>query len=1140
VTGSKQSRRTVTVLFTDMVNSTGLAERLDPEAMRLIQDRYFRASREVIERHGGVLEKFIGDALVAVFGVPIAREDDALRAVRAASELAPSIRSLSRDVHRRLGLGIELRTGIHTGQVITNARDGEADALVTGDAMNVAARLQQLAQPNEILLGPVTFSLVRNVVEVEPLEPLNLRGRAEPILAFRLVSLTAAERRPERTATPLVGRAVETRVLEATLSRVVDNQQAELLTVFGGAGVGKSRLLREFGGRISDRADVLRGRCLPYGDGATYWPVVEILRAAIGSREGDSIDERQARVSDFARGDPDAGRLGRVLLALLGASDSNLDPGDIGWALRRVFDRLARRRPIVAIVEDIHWAEPALLELLQAVVEWTSGVPLLVVCLSRPDLLESWPEWGRSPRSTYVFLEALSGQTAGTLLDSLPGGESLPARVRARILEVADGNPLYLEEIQAKLIEDGSVLDSGGVWSWRGDADQVEIPATIHALVDARMDQLPPDEQSIAERAAVIGRVFEQGGVVGLCLELGNEGVSRGMLELARRQLILPEARGLDGSPTFRFRHIIVRDAAYARLPKAERAELHLRVADWLDRVLADRAQEYVESIAHHLAQAVTYRLELGTIDDDDGARLAERAIGRLADAAERADRLHAYQESARLYGSAAFIRRATREPSGPRPDLGTPELERLAAEAEAKAGDHEQAIERVRRLIEESSDEDPQARVALLERLADYLWIYGDEAGTSLAIDEALTLMPGDSPARERARILGSQARFMMLAGRFDEAAAVSRAALEASSGPGSSVERVRALITLGTALGHLGQLDDAVRFLERGRDLANEVEDGEGVVRGAVNVAIVHAFAGDRPQRDMVYRTTIGRLPALGLTRGAGSHLILNYAGVLTNEGRLDEADEAIDQVLALEPSGDDRTRALVARAAVLAFRGKTADARVALAQARSRQERVRWLTLADVFLVGAWVAILEGRLDDAAREAQAAHAGADGGDVALYAEWIDLHVAVERAVAARASGLDRVDDAVALTTASIDRLRRLRLSVPGIRPFFAHQCLPLLDLELSRAKGQPEPAGWQIAAGALHDLGLAWDEAYARYRGAEALVQVGARPAEIAAAANEAIRAANAIGAEGLSTLARQLANVGAPGGTRTHDL
>jgi len=638
---ARETRKTVTILFTDVTGSTALGERLDPESLRDVMGRYFASMREVIERHGGTVEKYIGDAVMAVFGVPVVHEEDALRAVRAGAEMREALDRLNVGLRGERGVTLEARTGINTGSVVV-ATGGPGEAIVVGDAVNVAARLQTAAAPGEIVIGSATHELVRDAVEVGPAESLELKGKAEPVIAYRLQRVAAGiEGHRRRLDAPMVGRERELDALQQAFDRVVSGGSCQLFTVLGGAGVGKSRLVAEFLGAVRDRARVVRGRCLPYGEGITYWAVAEIVRQATGIGEADAADAERERIDTFVAGLPEAAAIARGLAGLIGLEASAAQE-ELVWAFRRALEHLADERPLVVLIDDIHWAEPTLLDLIESVADLARDSPILLVCPARPEFLDDRPTWGGGKlNATTILLEPLAEGSAFELIDALVPGGALPPVVRARIADAAEGNPLYVEEFLSSLIDDGALVPDRDGWTASRDLEAIAVPPTIQALLSARLDRLAPDERSVAERASVVGRVFDQPSVLALSPVDGRADVSSSLIGLVRKELIRPDRSRLDQGDSFRFRHMLIRDAAYERLPKSERAELHELFGGWVDLAAGDRRSEVEEMVGYHLEQAFRYRMELAPVDErarELARRAAQRLIAAGARALERSD----------------------------------------------------------------------------------------------------------------------------------------------------------------------------------------------------------------------------------------------------------------------------------------------------------------------------------------------------------------------------------------------------------------------------------------------------------------------------------------------------------------------
>ena len=594
-----EARKTVTVLFCDLADSTELGERLDPESLRGLMARWYGAMREPVERHGGTVEKFIGDAVMAVFGVPSVHEDDALRAVRAAVEMREALARLNEELAGEGRPQLRIRIGVNSGEVVTGDQD---TTLVTGDAVNTAKRLEEAAGPDEILIGEQTRRLVENAAVLEPLAPVEAKGKRKPVAAWRVLgTIEGAAPFARRTDTPIVDRTVERARLLAAYEEAVADQSCRVVTVLGAAGIGKSKLAADLLTAAAGRATVLVGRCLPYGEGITFWPVVELVRAAGGA---DAIEA--ALTSDDDR--PAAAAL-RGLLEPGAASVSSSD--EIFWAARRLLETLAAERPVIVCIEDIHWAEPTLLDMLEYLSGFIRHAPVLLLCLARPELAERRPSW---LAGDVVVLEPLSEQDSETLLDGL--GDFDP-EVRRRIREAAEGNPLFAEQLAALALDGGASI----------------LPPTIQALLAERLDRLDPTERIVLEHASVVGREFSRDHVVALAPAELHGAVGAHLLSLTRKGLIRPDA-GAAPRDGFRFHHILIRDAAYDGMPKAARAALHERLADLLER--AERRSELEEIVGYHLEQAYSYRLELWPLDEH-AHRLASRAGDLLSAAGARA-----------------------------------------------------------------------------------------------------------------------------------------------------------------------------------------------------------------------------------------------------------------------------------------------------------------------------------------------------------------------------------------------------------------------------------------------------------------------------------------------------------------------
>jgi class 3 adenylate cyclase/tetratricopeptide (TPR) repeat protein len=630
-----QVRKTVTVLFCDVTGSTALGECQDPELLRMVMTRYFDEARSALERHGGKVEKFIGDAVMAVFGVPALHEDDALRAVRAAAELREALGTLNDELERTVGVRIEVRTGVNTGDVIAGDPTSR-DSFVTGVAVNVAERLERAASPGEILIGEETFRLARDAIRAEPLEPLTLKGTSEPALAYRLLEVYAGvPAHARRLDSPMVDRPRELALLHDAFRRCVRVREhaCHLFTVLGSAGMGKSRLVAEALRTIEGEATVLKGSCLPYGEGITFWPVLDVVKQATGITDEDTPEEARAKIAAELEGEQAAERVADRVAEVIGLAEAGGTAEEGFWGVRKLFEALAGKRPLIVIFDDLNWAEPTFLDLIEHVADWSRDAPILLVCMARPELLEIRPGWGGGRRNaTVIFLESLSEPESEELIHNLLGEAGISAEVSARIRDAAAGNPLFIEETVSMLIDDGLLRceEDGRVTA--ADLSRIRVPPTIQVLLASRLDQLSADERRVLERGAVEGNVFHRGALEELSAPEEQDGVDRCLTALVRKYLVRPHRASFDGEDAFCFRHPLIREAAYEALPKQVRGELHEGYAAWLEQ----RPGEYEELLGYHLEQAFRYRRELGRVDEW-AQRLGASAAAHLIAAGRRA-----------------------------------------------------------------------------------------------------------------------------------------------------------------------------------------------------------------------------------------------------------------------------------------------------------------------------------------------------------------------------------------------------------------------------------------------------------------------------------------------------------------------
>ena len=742
----------VTILFADVAGSTARAESLHPEDVRALMADYFAAMAPEIEAEGGMIEKFVGDAIMAVFGVPAVHEDDAVRAVRAAWRMVERLRRLNegRDPEEAL----EIRIGVNTGEVLASGAPGD-DLLVTGDAVNVAARLQQAAELGTILIGDRTARGVRSQFELRAIdEPLVLKGRSEALATW----LVEAYRETEEPvgaaaiAAPLVGRDDEVAFLRATFDRVSRERRPALVTIVGDAGVGKSRLVREFLSPLEGSAKQLIGRCLPYGQAVTLWPLAEILKTEAVVRETDRADEASARITRLVEEciEPDLAsdrsRTAAALASTLGMrlpADplESLDPRELyrelvgAWAA--LLASLGRRSPVVVVVEDLHWADPTMLDILDELAERLDG-PIAFVCTARPDLLRSRPDWGGGRRSfSSLPLDPLNSEETARLVSFVPGGGELPPGVREHILERSGGNPFFLEEIVRHLINEGLLGWEGDRWRARAGIHQVEIPDNVQAVILARLDLLTPDERRAAQRAAVVGRVFWDGALARL---VRVDDLDAALRTLRRREFVVERlASSIPGQREYSFKHVLTRDVAYESLPRAERGRAHVETAAWIEETSGDRAHELAELLAHHYDAAFSFLRDV---------ELRRNARAYLLDGAENAHRRFAIHQGDRLARRAIELSEGSAERVEALEALG--DLHYLAFLGDAAWRTYGEALE-------ELSDRDPAfARLAgkatlFATRFIGTMHALPDVDAVRRIIDGGLHAAPGRGPDRTR-----------------------------------------------------------------------------------------------------------------------------------------------------------------------------------------------------------------------------------------------------------------------------------------------------------------------------------------------------------------------------------------------------
>jgi class 3 adenylate cyclase/tetratricopeptide (TPR) repeat protein len=688
-------RKLATVVFVDLVDSTGLVAGADPEVVRQRVSGYFELVSGLISGHGGTVEKFAGDAVMAAFGVPLAHEDDVERALRAALEIIPAVAAL----------GLSVRIGVESGEVVV---DEAESTFATGEAVNLAARLQQAAAPGEVLLGGGARRLAAGAVEAESLGPLEIRGRPEPLWTWRLVRVRDPAGLPPGVF--FIGREVELELLENSFRRAVQSRVAHLVTIFGDPGVGKSRLAREFVDSL-ERVTVLSGRALPYGEGVTYWPLASMIKASAGITDDDPANEAFEKLRRCCESEAVADLLA-VALGVLGAADSERNAQELTWAAFRWAEQLADAQPLVLVFEDVHWAEEPLLDLIEQLTRSLRTVPVLIVTIARPELLDTRPSWGGGiRRASAIELAPLDPEESEELADAVLAGVEIAPAQRTLVLERAEGNPLFLEEIARMLRED----------------EEIDLlPDTVQAMIAARIDRLSADEKRILQSAALVGRVFWRGALETLATGLAVDSLLDRLLD---REFIVPEERStISGDRAFRFRHVLIRDVAYSGMSKALRAEQHQEFAQWVDEQAHD---ELVGIRAYHLDQAALLRAEL---DGSVPEALAQSAAAALEESGRRALRRGAFVSARRT-----LLRAGELAPN--------PRRRYLAAHAAWRLSD----VPTVRAEAEDALAEARAAGLADIEGralilLADLsLQAESDVARAHDLADEALAILPPD-----------------------------------------------------------------------------------------------------------------------------------------------------------------------------------------------------------------------------------------------------------------------------------------------------------------------------------------------------------------------------------------------------------
>jgi class 3 adenylate cyclase/tetratricopeptide (TPR) repeat protein len=1035
----REQRKVVTILFADVVGSTALAEQSDPEVIRGTMARYFQRIAEVAEAYGGTVEKFAGDSAMVVFGIPTVHDDDAERAVRAALEI------------RDGATEIAVRVGVNTGEAVTAARE-DRQFMVSGDAVNVAARLQQGAEPGEVIVGPLTEQLTRKVSEYEPHEPVAAKGKPAPLVAFRAVQPRTQVPEQARGVpglhSALVGRDRELRLLLDTFARTAEDRRPHLFTLVGSAGVGKSRLVSEAISALANSgARVVRGRCLPYGRGITYWPLIEILRQDTGitlSDERDvAIQKLDRWLGELLRDDPQRPAIRARLSVMLGfETPESVMPDtpperverELAWGIRRYLEALAKAAPLIVVVDDLQWAEPPVLATIDQLVERVAAAPMLIICIARPEFLEHRRDWSSGkPNATTITLDPLSPHDTGTLISRLLEIEALPSDLRAQIIERSAGTPLFCEEFIHMLIDEGHLVHEGMSWRATGAIDQIRVPQSINAVLAARLDGLPDSEKNALQAASIIGQRFQLGQLQEMT---GGNELDDTIESLRRKGLLIGDDGGDD---ELAFRHLLICDAAYGSLPKSERAALHDRFGTVLERQAGDAAQ-LTEILAHHAERAFTLSNEVGV----QGDVLSNRALRAVEWALAMGDRARTRHE-VRVVDSALTVIRSA-----------------LA-------------------VLPDGGGLETRARVRLLE--AQLLVIKGDYGAAGQAAAEAASLADeaGLLPLVATARLAEAWIYNWTGEGSMEDFSRVFEAAVDAcrraSDLPGE-IEARHVQSNVQYASGHLTEFVEInERLIEQARaigDVAREAAITERLVnvetmRGNAHIAERHLVDADALATKHGFRGITTRLMCdRGATflnpgdlaaaenyfrqyetaaREAGAvqqHIgALRFVGyTLISAGRFAEAAQAIDQALELSETSGERWN----RSELLGLRGLAA---LVLGD----------LELADKFIERALVSLREGDITAISevhtslgliRAAQGRNAEAEtalrrGLQVIAGSEYYNLRCPAALDLAQFLAGLGRLNEAKVLCDESAGLAERFgwkrwAAQIAGVRSLIA----------------------------------------------------------------------------------------------------
>jgi class 3 adenylate cyclase/tetratricopeptide (TPR) repeat protein len=810
---TREERKVVSVLFADLVGFTSRAERMDPEDVRALLSPYYAHLRSDLERFGGTVEKFIGDAVMALFGAPIAHEDDPERAVRAALTIRDWIREQEGELH--------LRVAVTTGEALVSlgARPNEGEGMASGDVVNTAARLQAAAPTDGILVDETTQRATSNVIDYQPAEPVEAKGKSEPVLAWE--ALQARSRygvdAVQAPRAPLIGRERELDVLVGALGRVRAERSPQIVTLVGVPGIGKSRLVYELFQAVENDPEIIywrQGRSLPYGEGVSFWALGEMIKAHAGLLETDSPDEADSKLRRSVGNlleDADAEWVARHLGPLVGIeSEQELHTdrrAEAFTAWRRFFEGMAEDRPLVLIFEDLHWGDDGLLDFIDHLVDWAGGVPILVVCTARPELLARRAGWGGGkPNATTLSLSPLDDEQTARLLAALLERSVLPAETQSALLQRAGGNPLYAEEFVRMVADRGLVTGQ----------DELPLPESVQGIVAARLDALPDDEKALLQDGAVVGKVFWLGAAAGIG-GLERAAAEERLHRLERKEFVRRERRSsVAAENEYAFRHLLVRDVAYSQIPRARRAEKHRLAAEWIEGL--GRPDDHAEMLAYHYSSALEFARAAGA----DTAALSERARLALREAGDRAYALAAYPAARSFYERAVEL--------WPHDDPGRPQLlfsYARAVEWGVATGARDVFTE-ARDALLAAGDLGRAAEAEIM--LAGTFWLQGQRDAAFERLKAAEALVNKEPSSYSKAYVVANVSRYLMLAGEDEEAIRFGREALEMAEELGLDEIRAHALNNIGIARlvsGDANGLGD----LEQSLEVALSINSAESV---------------------------------------------------------------------------------------------------------------------------------------------------------------------------------------------------------------------------------------------------------------------------------------------------------------------